>query len=792
MRVSLSWISALLARSLPVSVGELQARLSTRVVEIESDLEHVGPNLAGVVVGKVLSCAQHPNADRLRLTVVDVGGPEALPIVCGAPNVAAGQTVAVATIGTIVTVPGKDGQPTTITIKAGKLRGEPSHGMICAADELGLPGGHDGILVLDDGLKIGTPLAQALGIGDTVMVVENHALTHRPDLWGQLGWAREVAVLLDLPAPAEPDTTWTDLDPGAGVALNDPSCLAYAGAVVEGVSDGPSPAWLVDRLAAVGVRSLGRLVDVTNYVCHELGQPMHAFDLREIGPGLCVRAASEGEILATLDGKSHTLRAGDLLIADARRPLALAGIMGGAASAVGGTTTSILLEAACFAPERIRKTRKAVGTTTDSSARFEKGLPPELLPAAIHRAVALLAELCPGCRVVRRFHAGALTLPERLIPLDPGLVAKLTGLEVLQERQAAILATLGFVSTPAGWRVPWWRRKDASVPAELVEEIGRHTGFHQIVPAVPRLPAAAPVRHALRDAEHRARQVLSAHGWDEVATYAFTHDAWATALAWAAPVRLANPLSQEQTVLRASLLPTLAEAVSRNRRHFATVEIYEVGKRYGVGIGRGEFPDETVVVAGAVCAGETPVYAARDAALALLTGLGWTATSSVRSEPHPELAPGRALDLWANGKRAGIAGEIPKALRRQAGLEDRLGWFCIDLETILAQLGPAKPVIHATPSRFPGVDREFTWICPEALAWGDLAAAAQRGGGDLVKAVRLLTTYRGAPYQAGEKAISVAVTLQADDRTLDEKDLVGAQARITQAVEKRLGVKLRA
>lgn len=790
MRVSLSWISRLLDRpDLGIAPKDLQTRLSTRVAEIESELESSGPALEGIVVGKVLTCAQHLNSDKLRCTTVDIGG-KVVPIVCGAPNVAAGQTVAVATIGTKLSADGKE-----FTIKAAKLRGEPSEGMICAEDEIGLGTGHDGILVLDDVLPAGKPLKQALGLGDTVMVIENHALTNRPDLWGQLGWAREIAAALDLPTPRTPSTTWEALGTGWTAAIIDEGCPTYCAAVVEGVTNGESPTWMRESLEACGVRAISLLVDVTNFVMLELGQPMHAFDRRDLrGTAINVRAATAGEPFTTLDGKAHQLQAGDLLICDGDRPVALAGIMGGENSLVKADTTSVVLEGAIFRAERIRRTRIRTGISSDSSTRFEKGLPAENAPAALNRAIELLAQLCPGATVTHRFAAGRLAAEVRTIPLDPQRVTRMTGLVVAPERQKQLLAGLGFEIKADSVIAPWWRAKDIHGPADLVEEVARHHGYQHLVPEVPRLPAAAPAVNVQRQAEYRARDVLSAHGWDEVGCYAFTSDAWIDALGADAAklIRLANPLSSEQTVLRPSLLPSLAEAVARNRKHLAAVAVYEVGKRYGTAVGAGATIDETVVVAGACAAAgdEAPFYAARDAALALLRGLGYDATFKVRSEPSAELQAGRAVDLFVGKRHAGIAGEIPKALRTLAGAPEKVGFFAVELEPLVAALGAPKPVPHVAPSRFQQVDREFTWICPEALPFGDLASASRQAAGELCQGVELITIYRGKPYADGEKAVSVRVALQAADKTLGEQDLVHVNARIVTAVEKRTGARL--
>lgn len=793
MRVSLSWITRLLAQTdLGLAPAELQARLSTRVAEIEGELETSGPRLDGIVIGKVLTCVQHPNADKLRCTTVDLGGGKIVPIVCGAPNVAVGQTVAVATVGTKLSADGKE-----FTIKSAKLRGEPSEGMICAEDEIGLGTSHDGIMVLDAALAAGTPLQQALKVGDTVFVIENHALTNRPDLWGQLGWAREIAATLDLPTPHNPSTAWQASSGAWSATIADDGCSTYCGAVVEGVSNAPSPQWLREALESCKVRPLGLLVDITNYVMLELGEPMHAFDRRSLeGTAITVRSATAGEAFTTLDGKAHTLNVGDLLICDAAKPVALAGIMGGVNSLVRDDTTSIVLEGAVFKPERIRRTRIRTGVATDSSIRFEKGQPLEIAPAALNRAIELLQQLCPGCRVTERFSAGRLAAEPRPITLDPTRVKRMTGLEVPAERQRQLLAGLGFELKGDQTQAPWWRAKDIHGPADLVEEIARHHGYQHLVPEVPRLPAAAPAINLLRQAEHRARAVLSAHGWDEVGCYAFSSAAWASALAWDAAtlISLANPLSSEQTVLRQSLLPGLAEAVARNRKHLASVAIYEVGKRYGTGFGSGETVDETVTVAGACAAAgdDAPAFAARDAALALLRGLGFTATCAVRQAAHGELLSSRALDLYVGKQHVGVAGELPPALRTLAGASDRVGWFSIALEPLIAAHGALKPVAHVPPSRFQLVEREFTWICPEHLPYGDLVTASRQAAGDLCQGVELITIYRGKPYADGEKAVSLRIALQAGDRTLEEKDLVHVTSRIVTAVEKRTGAKQRA
>ena len=804
MRVSLNWISRLLKVSaLPVTPVQVQTTMSLRLVEIEPQLERQGPALDGVVVGRVLTVEPHPNAERLRVTTVDVGAAEALGIVCGAPNVAVGQRVAVATVGSTVSIGGK-----AVEIKAAKLRGIPSAGMLCAEDELGLGAGHDGILVLPGEPVPGTPLAAVLGVGDTVMVIENHAITHRPDLWGHLGWAREIAAVLGLPAPSAPDIAWATDPAGWEAVLDDAGCPLYCGAVIEGLRDGPSPKWMQDLLTAAGVRPLSLLVDITNVVLMECGQPLHAFDRRFVaGSRIHARSAHPGEKLVTLDGKELTLVATDLVIADDTRPLALAGVMGGQFSMVRADTTAIVLEGAVFKPERIRKTRQRTGLASDSSARFEKGLQPESAVAGLGRAIALIRELCPEAKITARFSAGATAGEARAIRHDASAVARLTGLDIPVVAQQALLARLGFAVTAtdtaiATVSVPWWRRKDVATQADLVEEIARHHGYEKIVPAVPRLPAAAPAPMPLRAAEHRARRVLSAQGFDEVATYAFTDEAWLELLgpeAQAAAVRLQHPLSSAQTVMRPSLIPNLAEAVGRNRRHLGSVRLYEVGKRYSVGAGATAIdaavtPDEITVVAGmcAAAGDEAPVLAARDAALALGEGLGWPLTMGTEAVTQAGLLPTRTRALLFRGKAVGVVGELSAPARSRGDCPERVGYFALEIEALLKIAGSPPPLAFIPPSRFQRVEREFTWVCAEALDYGALAEATRAAAGNLSAGIELITVYRGEPIPAGQKAVSLRVGLQSMDKTLEERDLTAVSERVIKAVTARTGATLRA
>ncbi len=797
MRISIEWIRRLLGtEDLGVAPDRLAELLTLHVAEIES-VEETTPELTGVVAGVVTTCEAHPDADRLSVCRVDVGADEVLTIVCGAPNVAAGQKVAVATVGTRLTMTGKDGAPTEVTIKRGRLRGMISEGMICAEDELGLGDAHDGILVLPDTAEPGTPLRTVLGSDDAVLLIDNHAINHRPDLWGHLGWAREVAAVLDLPPPPPCPVDWEDTGEGMGVTIEDPDrCLAYAGAVVTGVDNRESPRWLQNLLTAVGARPHGLLVDVTNFVMLELGEPMHAFDRRQIaGDRLRVRPAASGERFTTLDGHEHGLGSSDLLIADAERGLALAGIMGGENSMVADDTDTVVLEAACFQAAGIRRTRQATGLGTESSNRFEKGLYPELCPAAIKRAIGLLREAIPEIEVTARFHDGILATAPKSVDFAPNLIARRLGTELSTEHQCELLARIGLTADGPICGIPWWRCKDLNLPVDLAEEVGRLYGYERIAEDLPRVHLRKPTVDTQRRAEHRLRRRLAAEGWDEVLTYVFTDDRWADLLGWGTDaIRPGKPLASDQTVMRRSLLPTLAEAVGRNRRHLTAIDIYEIGNIYGPGLGTGDRPHERTQIAGIHCAVDdaAPFYAARDAARSVLEELGAEEAAMVTlTEDQGPFLGGRGVEFRLDDTVCATVAEVAPRVGTVADVEDRLAYFEVELERLVTALGRPPATRYRPPSRFQAVDREFTFVADEALLYGDLAAIIANAVGPLHRGSELLTIYRGEPIPVGRKAISLRVRLQADDRTLGEKELRKVSAKIVKAVTRRTGAELR-
>ena len=796
MKISLNWIARLLKiDAIDVDDETLLNEVIDHLAEIEG-IEHGGPDLEGVVVGHVKTCEQHPDADRLSVCSVDVGGDADLSIVCGAPNVAAGQKVAVATIGTTLSMKDKDGQLQSFKIKKSKLRGVKSEGMICAEDELGLGDSHDGIMVFDEQAPIGAPLKMVLPGADRVLDIDNHNINHRPDLWGHLGWARELAIIFKHPVPMQPNISFASDNGKWSVDIQDTHCKTYCGAVVEGVDNRTSPQWMQDVLTSAGVRPLGFLVDVTNYVMLELGEPMHAFDRRQIsGEKIIVRSAQDGEVFQTLDEQEHKLQAGDLLIADEEKALALAGIMGGKNSMVQDDTSCIVLEGAIFDAGQIRRTRIRTGLSTDSSNRFEKSLYPCLAPAAINRAIELITEVIPEATVTERFYSGAINMEDRVLSHDPQRARNMIGAEISDEAQAQTLTQLGFEQCDSDWLVPWWRHKDIEASIDFVEEVGRIHGYSQLPAEIPRLPAAVPQTNHLRQSEHRLRRLLSAIGWDEIATYAFTSDEWAEYLQWPSSeiIRLDHPLSSEQTVMRRSLLPTVFEAAMRNRRHFEHIHIYEIGKIYGQGIWRAPCIDERMCIAGMhIAAGnDAPFYTARDAACEALEGLGYTVRFELLKEVPHGADPKRSVGLMVEQQCVGYVCELDQETRKRLKCKDAAAYFHIELEQLIVDGPSIKPIAMVAPSKYQQVDREFTWVCPESLSWDDLCTQVNRAAGKLCRDVDLITVYRGDQIEANHKAVSMRVILQSDDHTLSEKELQKTSKKIISTVEHQTAAKLR-
>ncbi len=792
MRVPLSWLRDF--TPLDLRVEEVAATLDDLGLAVES-VERVGEGLDGVVVVRVLEIAAIPGADRIRAVRVDAGGPEAVPVVCGAWNFAEGDLVPLATVGTVL--------PGGMQIGARRMKGAPSEGMLCAPDELGLPGGHDGILVLAPGLVPGSPVAEALGLGpDTVLELEVNA--NRPDAMSVAGVARDLAARLGLPfalpepARSHPPSTGDGLAPGpVSVEVEDPErCGRFVAQVVAGITVGPSPPWLAQRLARAGMRAINNVVDASNYVMLELGQPTHPYDLARLpGRGLRVRRARPGESLVTLDGVSRAVGDDDLLICDGEdQPAGIAGVMGGASAEIDEATTEVVLEAAWFDPLSVARTSRRLKLRSEASARFEKGCDWTVIDRAVARFCELLAPA--GAEPVGGpVDVVGLVPDRRPVCLRVARVGELLGTSLGAEEIAGLLDPLGFTTAPAGEGVlevalpPW--RLDSTGEIDLVEEIARLYGYRRIPASVPRSPLTGGLTARQRD-RRTARQILVGAGADEAwcATFVGEADLSRCGLDPAEAVVVANPLVAEQSRLRTSLLPGLLGAIAHNQRNrLGEVSLFEVGhtfRRRRSSTPDEELPDEVEALAYAAAGAD-----ATDAVAVwhlLAEGLA-VADWRLEATAAPGLHPTRGATLVGDEGAVGVVGEVDPDVLAAHGIAGRVAWLELDLARLLA--APRGPDAYRPVSRFPSSDIDLAFEVDETTPAAEVEATLRRAGGPLVVGLALFDVYRGDQVGAGRRSLAWTVRFQAPDRTLTDDDVAAARHRLVAEVERRHGATLR-
>jgi phenylalanyl-tRNA synthetase beta chain len=787
----------------------LDLTLSTAEVEgIESFL----PQLREVCVGYVTERVQHPDADKLSLCTVDIGdwkgaGGEPLKIVCGAPNVAAGQKVAIAVIGTRL--------PGDFKIKKAKIRGVESRGMICSVRELDIGDEHTGIWVLPEDLEVGTPVLDALGIEDWVIEIDNKSVTHRPDLWGHRGIAGEIAAIygrelkpLDLTLPE------TGNAPGVPVKIESGACPRYVALAIDGVRSERSPDWLRFLLLAAGQRPLDLLVDISNFVMLDLGQPNHLFDRPSLSnDGIGVRMAREGEGIVTLDGEERKLTTEDLLICSGDAPVALAGVMGGEGSKVAEGTDQLLLEIANFDAVTIRRTAARIGLRTDSSARFEKSLDPCLPMHAAAHLVRTLREIQPDLTLPSPpTDAGDWVDPSLEIELRGSRVRRLLGVEIDDARIAEILRSVYFEVTERDGvfivGVPSARAtKDVSIEEDLVEEVGRIYRYDNIPESLLTGEIAPPPhdpRRALSTA--LADRLSGGAAFHEVLSYTFSSGAWLEKLGVAELpyTRVVNPVIDGEERVRRTVIPSLLALLEKNRRHRSDVRLFEIGKGY-----LPENSDERGLPAevhelGLVWTRPEPgkkerwdsgVFAQlRGAIEDLLRAVGFDPPLWKSPEEDQSLAPwyhpGKSLVgflLAATGKElrpAILLGELEPGLHRPLGLVSELSGEVAVAQISLDELLASRPreFGYQPIPRFPGNKIDVALAVPLELPAGALESAIEKCGKGLVASIELFDLYTGPGIGEGRKSLAYHILLQSPKKTLTDKDAQKFFKRLEHAV----------
>ena len=799
MKVPLSWLRAYVDVTLPPK--ELAHRLTMAGLEA-GGMTVIGGSWDNVFVGHVVSVEPHPNADRLTLPTVDWGGGQTT-VVCGAPNVAAGQRIAFAKVGARLVHP-ETGR--LETLKAARIRGVVSEGMVCSERELGLGEDHTGIVVLDEAAPVGMPLAEHLG--DVVLDLEVTA--NRPDWLSVLGIAHEVAALTG-GSVREPEIGYPETGPPiesqVTITVDAPDLAPrYTASLITGVRVGPSPQWMQDRLLKAGQRPINNLVDVTNYVMLEYGQPLHAFDYDTLeDKTIRVRRAAVGETLVTLDGETRRLSPDMLVIADAHRPTGLAGIMGGANTEMTEATTAVLLESANFNATNSRRTSTALKLRTEASIRFERNLNPELAPIALRRATQLIQELAGGqvAQGIIDLYPGKQEHPPVRLTMER--VEKVLGVRFSQEEAERVLTSLGFqyerhADASLSVSVPYWR-SDITIEDDLVEELARITGYEAIPTTFlsrsipPRQPQPA------RELRERVKDLLVAAEMQEVISYALTsHETLEKADALRnqmEPLRVANPMNPEQEYLRTTLRGSLLNTLAANQRFGQSgLRLFEVGRVYHPR--PGDLPEEREMAIGVLWgerspltwagqAGETDFFDGKGVVETLLAALNVQGEFGAATDPL--LHPGRTAAVVVAGQQVGIVGEVrPEALEGFGVAGGPVAMFELDLERLLPLL-PQQSQRFVPLARFPGSYRDIALLVDTDVPAARLEAIIRRHA--LVESVTVFDVYTGPGVPQGKCSLAFRIHFQSPRETLTTQAINAAQEEILRDLEHETGARLR-
>jgi phenylalanyl-tRNA synthetase beta chain len=815
MKVPLSWLTSFVDPGVPVD--ELAHRLTMAGLEVEK-IERIGAEWDRVFVGYVHAVDPHPDADRLVLADVEAGA-HRLTVVTGAPNIAAGQKVALALAGANL-IDGYSDSGARKVLKPSKVRGVLSEGMVCSEKELGLSEEHEGIMVLEDTAPVGLALEDYLG--DTVLEFEiTPNLVHN---FSVLGVAREVSALYDYPVSMPEITALDRLPAGAPdlvTIVDDDLSSRYMGIVFKGVRVEPSPAWLARRLTNAGVRPINNIVDITNYVMLEFGQPLHAFDRALLREGrIVVRRARPGETIETLDHQQRELTEETLVIADAERAVAIAGLMGGVDSEVSDTTIEILLEGANFDMKSVRHTSRRLKLRTEASARFERGIDPNLVEEAMARATALILDICQGSRVTAASDVYPHPVFPRELTMRYSRVARVLGVDIPREQAAAVLSRLqlqprfsGEDGSQLNLTVPTWRQ-DITLADDVVEEIARVVGYETLPSTLP-LGQAVPVqRDPVFRLQGEIRSIAIAAGLSEAVTYVTNSEEMLDRFRAAerksagllvdmpagGMLRIVNPLQSDRRLLRVSMLPTLLESAEANLKHTPNVRLFEFGRLF-VPLGAGSLPHEleamAIVMAGTRDAlssyahpGEIDFFDVKGVVQAVLDRSG---ACDVAYEPasDPAFHPGRTAKAVSQGRTLGVFGELLPAAAASFGIDGvRVCAAEISLEAMLESPDDTRREVRT--QRYLPARQDFAIVVEESTPAGAVEAALRAGAGPLVTAVELFDVYRGEQLGQNRKSLAYRVTFTAPDRTLTDDDLVKVRKRIEKTLTQQVGGVLRA
>ena len=803
MKVTLNWLKEYV--DFDLAAEDLSHRLTMAGLEVDA-MEKLGEGLDSVIVARLADVQSHPDADRLTVCAVETGT-ETVQVVCGAKNHKSGDLVALAQPGTVL--------PGEFKIKKSKIRGQESCGMLCSVKELGLGEEADGILILPVGLPLGQPVFKVLGLQD--VMYEIGLTPNRPDCLSVVGVAREVSAMVDsalqLPEPAIVESTRKAAEK-TSVVIEDPDlCPRYAARLIENVTIGPSPDWMVRRLEAVGMRSINNVVDVTNFVMMELGQPLHAFDfnlLRE--QRIVVRQAGDGDLFTTLDGQERALLAGDLVICDGVGPVALAGIMGGLNSEVQDDTRDILLESAYFNPVTIRRTSKRLGLHTESSHRFERGTDVDMVPLALDRAAALIAELAGGSVASGRVDVYPQALTPRTVTITAQRTSEVLGLEIDIEEIRRYLAAIGLNGQPATERaaalcvtIPNFR-PDLEREIDLIEEVARLVGYDHIPVTMPVSSLTCQQLPGHLSLERKVRDLMSQSGFSEVINYSFFNADCLNKIRLADDdprrqnVRILNPLTEEQSVMRTSLVPSLLETAARNIAYRCEdLALFELRPVFQPENGS-ELPVETLRLCAVLAGRREPLGWAQSEARAdfydmkgvieqLLATLRIGPVTWQAAHDEPYYHPGKSCALYLGERLIGTVGELHPEVLFNFDLGASAILCDLDVEALF-ELGCEK-VQFKPLSRYPDVQRDSAFLVDAEVSAQEVFAVLDSVRIKDLESIALFDVYAGEGIPPGKKSLAIRACYRALDRTLTDEQIQNMHGKLIKAMEKQLGAELR-
>jgi len=787
-----------------VTARELAEKITRSGIEVDG-VEQLSAGMKDVVVGYVLECEKHPEADKLNKCQVDIGEGTPVQIICGAPNVAKGQKVAVAKVGAIL--------PGNFKIKKAKLRGEESNGMICSLQELGIEGKlvakefAEGIYLFPENTEVGADALHLLNLDDEVLELD--LTPNRADALSMLGVAYETAAILNkeviLPEIA-PNASNEKAEDYISIQIDaKEDNPLYTAKIIKNVKIGPSPLWLQTRLMSAGIRPHNNVVDVTNFILLEYGQPLHAFDYDRFGSKeVVVRLAHEGEKIVTLDGTERTLTSDQLVITNGAEPVALAGVMGGANSEVGNDTTTILLESAYFAGQSIRNTSKHHGLRSEASSRYEKGVDPARVHPAAERAAQLIAELADGEVLEGIVEANYLQIEPAVVSITLEKINRVLGTDINKETVIDIFNRLNFEVSTEDEKfivtVPT-RRGDITIEEDLIEEVARLYGYDNLPKTLPRgasLPGGLSIVQARRRA---ARGYLEGAGLYQAITYSLTSEEKATRFAIESrePVKLAMPMSEERSRLRLSIIPQLLESVSYNlARQHDSVYLYEIGSVF-LSNGQDMQPEEREHIAGALTGlwvenewqGEKrPVdfFVAKGIVEGLLDKLGVSTNIEYRRAELEGMHPGRTAEILLSGEVIGYVGQVHAHVQKALDLKNT---YVFEIKAGPLFNYELPPLVYVPIPRFPSITRDIALVVDKEVSAGTLSAIIKEAGKKLLKSVRVFDLYEGEHMEKGKKSIAFSLTYSNPERTLTDEEVVKAHNKVLAELKEKAGAELR-